>query len=214
MCEKAGFMFLGLFLKLRLTRREKGVLLIRRLVLFWNLRISIKALVPGLNLLFRGDWGGSPKSRLMPLIWRTAWLTFSKKVCSGMLKLHNITCSIEWPASQCQSLTWTTSSGGLWLWSPWGWYWGATTRDSPFPTTGRWIMMHGDWYTGLCHEMTNTGAQISLWKDGGWQYGLSQSKPHLEQFYSWTFYSRWRKKNNGAVKTGVNWKNIDKLSCN
>lgn len=48
-----------------LTRREKGPFLSRRSVLFWYLRISIKALVPGRNLLFLGDAEGCSEKQKM-----------------------------------------------------------------------------------------------------------------------------------------------------
>lgn len=46
---------------MRLTRREKGPFRSRRSVLFWNLRISIKALVPGRYRFFLGDSLGPGK---------------------------------------------------------------------------------------------------------------------------------------------------------
>lgn len=48
------------------TRRQKGPFLSRRSVLFWNLRISIKALVPGRYRLFLGVPGFSTEPPLRP----------------------------------------------------------------------------------------------------------------------------------------------------
>lgn len=49
----------------QLTRREKGPFLSNRSAVFWYLRISIKALVPGRNLLFGADAAGSGKANMV-----------------------------------------------------------------------------------------------------------------------------------------------------
>lgn len=62
-----------------LTRREKGAFLSSRPALFWYLRISIKALVPGRNLLFRGDAVASAEAKeLEQLLLKTFMMETSK----------------------------------------------------------------------------------------------------------------------------------------
>lgn len=47
-----------------LTRRAKGAFLINRPAVFWYLRISIKAFVPGRNLRFREGVAGSGNAKM------------------------------------------------------------------------------------------------------------------------------------------------------
>lgn len=77
----------SLFLAVLLTRREKGPFLSRRSVLFWYLRISIKALVPGRNLLFLGVTGGCSGKQIqcLSVCWDGRTVKLSSKGMKTLL---------------------------------------------------------------------------------------------------------------------------------
>lgn len=69
----------------KLTRREKGPFLSSRFAVFWYLRISIKALVPGRNLLFGADAPGSGK---VEMVEQMLWMTFFTEEMEKSSRVH------------------------------------------------------------------------------------------------------------------------------